>query len=184
MNVNDIQKGVYLKFKDQIWQVIDFQHVFPGKGNAFVRTKLKNLETGKVLEQTFKVGETVEKADVEITDAQFLYESGGKYFFMDNSTYEQFEIEKDKIENLLKFLKDDQEVLLVKHQGIPINITLPKKIKLKVVEAPPGVKGDSASSATKTVKLETGYNLNVPLFINEGDEIIVNTETGEYVERV
>lgn len=184
MNVSDIQKGTYLKFKQGIWVVTDFQHVFPGKGNAFVRTKLKNLESGKALEHTFKVVETVEKANVEHSDAQYLYNDGTNYVFMDNESYEQFEIAADVIEDITKYLVDGQEVLIVKLDGQPLTISLPKKIQLKVVEAPPGVKGDSTSGATKMVELETGVKLSVPLFIKENDVIVINTESGDYVERV
>lgn len=185
MNVNDIQKGTYLKFKEGIWVVTDFQHVFPGKGNAFVRTKLKNLQTGKALEHTFKVVETVESANVEHSNAQYLYNDGTNFVFMDNDSYEQFELSAETLgEDVTNYLVDGQEVVLVKLDGQPINVSLPKKIQLKVVEAPPGVKGDSTSGATKMVTLETGAKLSVPLFINEGDIIVINTEGGNYVERV
>lgn len=184
MNVSDIQKGTYIKFKHGIWVVTDFQHVFPGKGNAFVRTKLKNLESGKALEHTFKVVEKVEKADVEHSDAQYLYNDGTNYVFMDNSTYEQFEMPKESIEDIAGYLVDEQQVLIVKLDGQPLTISLPKKIQLKVIEAPPGVKGDSTSGATKMVTLETDMKISVPLFIKEGDVIVINTESGNYVERV
>lgn len=153
MNVNDIQKGTYLKFKEGIWVVTDFQHVFPGKGNAFVRTKLKNLESGKALEHTFKVVETVEGANVETSDAQYLYSDGENYVFMDNETYEQFEMTKERLgEDITNYLVDGQNVLIVKLDGQPLSISLPKKIQLKVVEAPPGVKGDSTSEQLKWLR--------------------------------
>lgn len=183
MNTNDFKKGVYIRFKNSVWQVIDFQHVFPGKGNAFVKTKLKNMETAKVLENTFKAGENVANANVETTDAQFMYKDGKTYVFMDNTTYEQFELSEDEIKDLVKYLIDGQKVLIIKENDIPLNISLPKKIQLKVVEAPPGVKGDSAGGATKQVKLETSIFISVPLFIKEGDVLVINTESGEYVER-
>lgn len=184
MNVNDIKKGVYLDFKNGVWQVIEFQHVFPGKGNAFVRTKLKNAQTGKVVDHTFKANETVDDVPMETSNAQYMYNDGTEYYFMDNTTYEQFELKFEDIEEMAKYLTDGQEVLILKKDGVPMNITLPKKIQMKVVEAPPGVKGDSASSATKQVTMETGLMINVPLFIKVDDILVINTESGEYVERV
>lgn len=184
MNVSDFKKGVYIDFKDGVWQVIEFQHVFPGKGNAFVRTKLKNAQTGKVIENTFKANDTVGDVHVETSDAQFLYKDGTKYAFMDQKTYEQFEFSEEEIGDMKNYLTDGQDVIILKESGTPINISLPKKLELKVVQAPPGVKGDSATAATKQCTLETGLVINTPLFINEGDIVVVNTETGDYVERV
>lgn len=184
MNVNDITKGVFLRLKEGIWQVTEFQHVSPGKGNSFVRTRLKNIKSGKALEHTFKSVETVEQVKIEITDAQYLYKSGSHFIFMDNSTYEQFELLADDVSGIKDYLTDGQSVMIMKLDSQPLSVTLPKKINLKVVEAPPGVKGDSSAGATKQVLLETGIHLSVPLFINEGDILSINTETGAYVERI
>lgn len=184
MNVSDIAKGKFIRYKHGIWVVTDFQHVFPGKGNAFVRTKLKNLESGKALENTFKIVEKLEEADVEYSDAQYLYNDGSIYVFMDNETYDQFEIEKEKIEDIIGYLVEEQKVLLIKLDGQPLTISVPKKIQLKVTDAPPGVKGDSATGATKIVTLETGMTITTPLFIKEGDTVAINTETGDYTERI
>jgi elongation factor P len=142
------------------------------------------MESGKALEHTFKINETIEKANIETTNAQYLYNDGTNYVFMDNSTYEQFELADDLIGDMKGYMVDDMGVMLVKHDGQPISVRVPQKVQLKVVEAPPGVKGDSSAGATKQVTLETGIHLQVPLFIKEDDVIVVNTETGDYVERV
>jgi len=184
MLTSDFKNGVYFKFKNDIWQIVDFQHVNPGKGSAFVRTKLKSPKTGKVIEHTFKSGDSVEDVFIETADAQYLYNDGTKYVFMDNKSYEQFEMNPEDLNGLEKYLKEGQNVIILKEEGIPFNISLPKKIQLQVTQAPPGVKGDTATGATKQITLETGLVVNAPLFINEGDTVAINTETGEYVERV
>lgn len=183
MFTQDFKKGTYIGFKDGVWQIVDFQHVNPGKGSAFVRTKLKEAQSGKVVEHTFKAGEQVGDVNIETNDAEYLYNDGTNYVFMDNATYEQHEVKKEDIEDITGYLKENQQVLLLKLDGTPINIQLPKKIKLDVIQAPPGVKGDSTGSVTKTVTLETGMTVQAPLFIKEGDTLVINTETGDYVER-
>jgi elongation factor P len=181
---SDIKKGVILKFKNEPWLVIEFQHVKPGKGGAFVRTKLKNIRDGKVVDNTFKTGETIEIEELERKKMKFLYTEGNNYYFMDPETYDQVSLPVEVIGDKAKFLKEDLDVDVVYHEGNPLTAELPIKIKYKVIEAPPAVKGDTASgSVTKTVVLENGLKLPVPIFIKEGDEIIVNTEKGEYVER-
>lgn len=184
INTSEFKNGLYIMFKGDINQITEFQHVNPGKGGAFVRTKLKNLKTGKVVENTFKSGESVEEANVETNNSQFLYDDGRNYVFMDNVTFEQFEMPHDSLADEGKFFTEGLEVLLLKKDGIPVSVRLPRKMEIKVVSAPPGVKGDTATTATKQIVLENGMELNAPLFIKEGDMIVINTETGEYVERV
>ena len=183
MFTQDFRKGTYIGFKEGVWQIVEFQHVNPGKGSAFVRTKLKQAGTGKVVEHTFKAGESVPDVNIETSDAEYLYSDGTNYVFMDNSTYEQHEILAEDIEDITGYLTENQKVMILKHDGNPINVTLPKKITLEVTEAPPGVKGDSTGSVTKVVTLETGMTIPTPLFVKAGDKIVINTETGNYVER-
>lgn len=183
-STQDIKKGVVILFKNEPHLVTEFEHIMPGKGSAFVRTKLKNLKTGKVLENTFKVGEKVNLIDLEKRRAQYLYASGDKFVFMDNATYEQFEVGTDVLAGFEKYLKEGLEVILLFSDGSPITCEFPKKVSYKVTEAEPGVKGDTASGrVTKEVTLENGLRARAPLFIKEGDTIVVNTETGEYAER-
>ncbi len=180
----DIKKGVVILFKSEPHLVVEFEHIMPGKGSAFVRTKLKNLKSGKVLENTFKVGEKIDLVDLEKRRVQYLYASGDKFVFMDNTTYEQFEVGSDVMAGFEKYLKEGLEVVLLFSDGVPITCEFPKKVSYKVTEAEPGVRGDTASGrVTKEVTLENGLKIRAPLFIKEGDTVIINTETGEYVER-
>ncbi len=180
----DISKDIVIKFKSDLFVVTEFQKISPGKGSAFVRTKLKNIRTGKVLENTFKDGEIIEIAEVEKKKMQFLYKDAHGFAFMDNQTFEQVSVSDEMVGEKANFLKEGQEVTIVTHEGIPMNLELPKKITLKVTQADPGVRGDTASgNVTKEVTLENGTKIRAPLFIKEGDELIINTETGAYVER-
>jgi len=181
---SDIKKGIIINYNSQLWLVIEFQHVKPGKGGAFVRTKLKNIKDGKVIENTFKTGEKIEIEEISRKKMKFLYADGNDYFFMDPETYDQISLNKDILGSDAKFLKEDIDVDVVYHNEIPLTAEVPIKIKYKVIEAPPAVKGDTASgSANKEVVLENGLKIQVPMFIKQGDEIIVNTEKEEYVER-
>lgn len=183
-SVNEITKGIVIKQNGELLLVTDFQHVNPGKGSAFVRTKLRNLKSGKSFDITFKSNEDVEIVEVERRQMQFLYQNDGMYAFMDNTNYEQTEINEDILGDKKIFLKEGVEVYLAIYEGTPIAVELPRKIAYKVVEAPPGVRGDTAGgNVTKEVVLENGLRLQAPLFIKEGDAIVVNTDTGEYVER-
>lgn len=171
-------------FKDAVHQVTDFQHVNPGKGSAFVRTRMRNVQTGKTLENTFKAGEAVEIVDLERANMQYLYADDTGFNFMDNDTYEQVSISQELIGDKGQYLTEGQEVVVLMHSGQPLSVDLPKKLAFKVTEAMPAVKGDSAQGrVTKEVTLETGMKVQVPLFIEQGDRVIVNTESGEYVER-
>lgn len=183
--MSDIKKYSIVKWRGELYVITDFQHVNPGKGSGFTKFKLKNVKTGKVLEETLKTGEAgLEDADTEHHNMQYLYNAGEAYYFMDNNTYEQVSLNAEALGDQAKYLKEDLEVIALFYEDAPITIQLPKKIEYKVVEAPEGVKGDSASgSVTKRVVLENGLNIPAPLFIKEGDNIKINTETGEYVER-
>ena len=182
-NVNDIKNGMTIKYEGQVYSVIEFQHVKPGKGSAFVRTKLRNLKTGAVVDVTFNAGIKLEKAMVEKTELAYLYNSGDTYVFMDNNTYEQLELNKSKLEDQVKFLKEGLNVEVVKFEGEVIGISLPEKVSYVVTSCEQAVKGNTAQSAQKDATIETGYTLKVPLFINEGEEIIVTTKDGKYSSR-
>jgi len=179
-----IKKDAFIMFKGAVHQVADFQHVNPGKGSAFVRSRLRNVQTGKVIENTFKVGESVETVDLDRTNMQYLYSDDTGFHFMDNNTYEQSDISAELVGDKGQYLTEGQEVIVMMHDGRPLTVDIPKKLKFKVVEAMPAVKGDSAQGrVTKEVTLETGMKIQVPLFVEEGTIIVVNTETGDYVER-
>mgnify|MGYP001560769295 FL=1 len=183
-SVNEISKESILRLNGEIYLVMDSQHVNPGKGAAFVRTKLKNIKSSKTIEMTFKSNESVEAVEVERRKMQYLYNNGEMYSFMDNETYEQVEINGSLLEGKKEFLKEGLEVMVIKFEGVPLSVGLPMKVTYKIVEAEPGVKGDTASgNVTKEATMENGTKIRVPLFIKEGEEVIVNTETGEYVER-
>ncbi len=183
-SVNEISKESIIRMNGEIYMITEFQHVNPGKGAAFVRTKMRAIKTGKTMEMTFKSNESVEFVEVERRRMQYLYNNGEMYSFMDNSNYEQIEINGNMLEGKKEYLKEGLEVMVIKFEGIPLSITLPNKVTYKVIESEPGVKGDTASgNVSKEATLENGTKVRVPLFIKEGEEIIVNTETGEYVER-
>ncbi|MEB6216066.1 elongation factor P [Mammaliicoccus sciuri] len=183
ISVNDFKTGLTIKVDNGIWKVMDFQHVKPGKGAAFVRSKLRNLRTGVIQEKTFRAGEKVEKAQIDNRRMQYLYANGDSHVFMDNETYDQLELPGDKLEYELKFIKENMEVQIQSYEGETIGIELPNTVTLQVTETEPGIKGDTATGATKQATVETGYSLNVPLFVNEGDLLVINTTDGSYVSR-
>ena len=183
ISVNDFKTGLTIEVDGGIWQVIDFQHVKPGKGAAFVRSKLRNLRTGAIQEKTFRAGEKVSKAHIENKKMQYLYANGDQHVFMDTSTYEQIELSSKQIEYELKFLKENMEVSIMMFQGETIGVELPNTVELEVVETEPGIKGDTASGGSKPATLETGVVVQVPFFVNQGDRIVVNTTEGTYVSR-
>jgi len=183
LSLSDIKTGKNILWNDTPFVVLYHEHSKTGRAGAVLRTKLKNLITGAVMEKTFQGSEAVYEADITKSTAQYTYRDGNDYNFMDNSSYEQFSLSKDALGNNVDYLIEGTEVTLLNFNGNPINIELPIKVKLKVVEAPPGVKGNTVSTGGKMVKLETGMKVSTPLFVNEGDTIIVNTEKGEYVSR-
>jgi len=183
-DTSDFRNGLIIKFKNDLYSIVEFQHVKPGKGGAFVRSTLKNLKTGRVLENTFRAGEKVETVRLERRKYQYLYSEGDLLVCMDNETYEQINVSRELFSDGLKFLKESEEVEILFNGSEIISVEIPIFINLKVVETEPGFKGDTATGAMKPAKLETGAQINVPLFINEGDILKVDTRTGEYSERV
>jgi len=182
---NDIKKGTVIKLNNELNLVVDFQRVSPGKGGSFVRAKVKNLRSGKLVEQVFKSAEILEFEDVQYKKMQYLFGDGSFYTFMDNVTYEQVAIAGADIGDDTKYLKEGLEVTVVMHGETPLTIELPMKIQYTVTEAEPAVKGDTASgNVTKNAVADNGLAIRVPIFINVGDEILINTGTGDYVERV
>jgi elongation factor P len=184
ISTNDFRTGVKIEVDGELYSVIEFQHVKPGKGAAFVRTKLRNLRTGAVIERTFRAGEKVPQVRVERREMQYLYNDGENYVFMDTSNYEQLSLRKEQLEDAAKFLKEDMVVYVLLHEGETIGVELPNFVDLKVVRTEPGVRGDTVSGGSKPATLETGAVVQVPLFIEEGDVIRIDTRTGEYMERV
>ncbi|MCX7770690.1 MAG: elongation factor P [Proteobacteria bacterium] len=180
----DFKKGLKIEFNGEPYEIIDFQHVKMGRGGAIVRTKMKNLKTGYVMENTFRSGEKVERPNLEEKEMQFLYKSDNDYVFMDNESYEQINISEGLVGDNKDYLMENMNVRILFFQGNPIGIELPTFVELKVVETVPGIKGDTVSGGGKPAKLETGATIQVPLFINEGDVIKIDTRTGTYIERV
>ncbi|MGX4669564.1 elongation factor P [Cerasibacillus sp. JNUCC 74] len=183
ISVNDFKTGLTIEVDNDIWQVMEFQHVKPGKGAAFVRSKLRNLRSGNIQEKTFRAGEKVAKAHIETKKMQYLYATGDMHAFMDTNTYEQIELSSSQIEHELKFMKENMEVSIVMYGGEILGVQLPNNVELEVVETEPGIKGDTASGGSKPATLETGHTLQVPFFINQGDIIVVSTSDGKYVSR-
>ncbi|UOQ42552.1 elongation factor P [Halobacillus salinarum] len=183
ISVNDFRTGLTIEVDGDIWQVLDFQHVKPGKGAAFVRSKLRNLRNGNIQEKTFRGGEKVERAHIENRKMQYLYANGDMHAFMDTETFEQVELPTARIEQQLNYLKENMEVQIQSYQGETIGVELPNNVELEVVETEPGIKGDTASGGTKPATLETGLIVQVPFFINEGEKLLINTSDGKYVSR-
>ncbi len=183
VSVNDFKTGLTIEVDGGIWQVIDFQHVKPGKGAAFVRSKLRNLRTGAIQEKTFRAGEKVGTAHIERRKMQYLYSSGDTHTFMDTETFEQLELQTAQIEYELKYLKENMEVHVVTYEGETLGVELPNTVELEVTETEPGIKGDTASGGTKPATVETGLVVQVPFFVNQGDVLVVNTSDGKYVSR-
>ncbi|MGV8145065.1 MAG: elongation factor P [Alkaliphilus sp.] len=180
----DFRKGITFEMNGEPYVVMDFQHVKPGKGAAFVRTKYKNLLTGSIVEKTFNPNEKFPKAHIESKDMQYLYSDDGLYYFMDNETYEQIPLSKGEVEEAILYIKENDTATIKFHNGRPFQVSSPNFVELAVTETEPGIKGDTASNATKAAVLETGANVQVPLFVNEGDVIRVDTRSGEYMSRV
>jgi elongation factor P len=180
----DIKKGLCLEFNNDIYYIVDFQHVKPGKGNAFVRTKLKSLTTGKVVDNTFSAGHTINDVRVERRAFQYLYNDDMGYHFMNNETYEQITVQEAMMENA-KFMKEGLQVEILMHavQDIPLAVELPQYVILEVTYTEPGLRGDTATNTLKPAKVETGAEVKVPLFIEAGQKIKIETATGNYIER-
>ena len=184
-SLGQIKVGKAISFNGEPFVVVSARHVTMGRGGASVKTKLKSLINGNVIEETFKSGANIEEADLARIKAQFMYVDGEEYYFMDEKSFEQFPLPKDQVGEITNFIKEGQSVDVLNYEGKPVALSLPPKVNLKVTEAPPGTRGDTAQgSVTKQVAVETGYKVNTPLFIKQGDTIRVNTESGQYVERV
>jgi len=183
ISVNDFRTGLTVEVDGSIWRVMDFQHVKPGKGAAFVRSKLRNLRTGAIQEKTFRAGEKVAKAQIDNRKMQYLYANGDMHVFMDNESYDQIELPSSQIEYELKFLKENMEVQIMMYHLETLGVELPNTVELKVIATEPGIKGDTSSGGSKPATVETGLTVNVPFFINEDDVLIINTTDSSYVSR-
>lgn len=183
ININDIKNGMTIIMDGKLCQIVEFQHVKPGKGAAFVKMKLKNLKTGSIVEDTYNTNIKVEKAHVDRKPMQYLYNTGDTYVFMDTNTYEQVEIPESKLEDEKKFLKENLEISIDFYEGEIIGIELPEKIEFEVVETTDATKGNTTNNAQKDATIETGYTLKVPMFISQGEHIIVSTKDAKYSSR-
>lgn len=183
LSLNEIKIGALIKIADEPYAVIRADHHKMGRGGAVLKTKLKNLLNGNVVEKTFQGNDKAEEAETETNQANYLYKTEIEACFMNNESFEQFGLPLEQIGDKMKFLKESTDVDILYFQGKPVSLKLPVKISLKVISSPPGVKGNSAGNVTKMVELETGAQINAPMFINKGDTVIVNTDTGEYVSR-
>ena len=180
----DFRKGVTVEIDGVVWSISDFQHVKPGKGAAFVRTRLKNVMTGAVLERTFSPTDKYPLAHIETKDMDYLYSDGELYYFMDIETYEQIPLNFEQVEDAIDFIKENDQVKMRFYKGSAFSVEAPNFVELKVTQTEPGFKGDTATGTTKPAVVETGYHIAVPLFVNEGDVIRIDTRTGEYMSRV
>ncbi|MBL7074666.1 elongation factor P [candidate division KSB1 bacterium] len=180
----DFRNGMTIRFRDNLWEIIEFLHVKPGKGGAFVRTKLKNVRTGQVVNNTFRGGEKIEEVRLEGRPMQYLYRDGDSYFFMDQDTYEQTPLSGKLLGERWKFIKEGETLKVLFHGQQPVQIELPLFVELKVEKTEPGLKGDTASGGSKPATVETGAVVTVPLFIEEGDILKIDTRSGSYIERI
>ncbi|MCP4632781.1 MAG: elongation factor P [candidate division Zixibacteria bacterium] len=183
LSTSDIRKGLKLKIEGQPFIVVDFRHNKTGRGGAKIWTKLKNLKTGQVLERTYNSGESFEDPDFSERKMQYLYNDNDGYHFMDSENFEQVALNEEQVGEYKWYFRENIEYKIMFFEGLPINVDMPLSVVLKVIEAEPGVKGDSVSNLTKNSKVETGLNVKVPLFIKEGESIKIDTRTGEYIER-
>lgn len=184
IDTSEFRKGLKIEIDGEPYEIVEFQHVKPGKGSAFVRTTIRSLLTGRVLQPTLKSGEKVGKPDIEDKEMQYLYLQGEDYYFMDTKNYEQTFLSEKVLGEAKNFLKENINVSVLFYNGKAIGVTLPNSVDLKVTQCDPGVRGDTVSGAMKPAKLETGYTVNVPLFINEGDVLKIDTRDGKYLTRV
>lgn len=183
ISTNEFKTNVTVTIDGDAWQVVEFQHVKPGKGAAFVRAKMRNLCTGAVVERTFNAGERLPKARIDRREMQYLYESDGMYVFTDNESFEQLELTKETLGSALNFLKENTDVKIMIYETRVLGVDLPNTVELTVVETEPGIKGDTATGGSKNATTDTGYVVKVPLFINEGDVLAIDTRTGDYISR-
>ena len=184
ISVNDFKTGLTVQLDNGLWSVVEFLHVKPGKGAAFVRSKLKNVETGQVVEKTFRAGEKVAKAALDRREMQYLYKEGKDFVMMDMESYEQLQVSEDNIGSGIKYLKENMVVQVLMHESKIIGVDIPSHVELQVVDTPPSEKGNTSQGGTKPATLETGAVVNVPFFVSNGDTIRVDTRTNEYLDRV
>ncbi len=182
-SAGEFRNGMTLEIEGNVYQVLEFLHVKPGKGAAFVRTKLKNVIDGGVVERTFRPTETYDEAYIERKKMQYLYNDGDLYYFMDEETYDQIPVSADTVGDSLKFVKENEQVTIISYQGNPFSIEPPLTVELLITDSEPGVKGNTATGATKPATLETGATVQVPLFVEQGETIKIDTRTGEYLSR-
>ena len=183
ISVNDFKNGLTIQVDGELWRVVEFQHVKPGKGSAFVRSKLKNLRNGGVQEKTFRAGEKVNQAQIDRKKMQYLYADGDNYVFMDTETYEQLELPGARIQDELKYLKENMVVSIIMFGTETLGVELPNTVDLEVKETEPGIRGDTSSGGSKPATMETGLVVQVPFFVNEGDILTINTADGTYISR-
>lgn len=183
-STTDIKNGQVLKIEGQLWSIIDFQHVKPGKGGAFVRTKMRNVLTGRVLEKTYNAGAKIETATVDRRDYQYLYQDGEDYVFMDLSDYDQLTVPGTVVGDTAGYMLENQNATIAMHEGAPLYVELPPSVTLEITYTEPGLQGDRSSAGTKPATLETGKEIQVPLFVNQNTKVKVDTRTGEYLGRV
>lgn len=183
VNMNQFRRGMVIEIEGRIWRILEFQHVKPGKGGAFMRTKLKNLDTGAVQDRTFREKEDYPEVVLESREMELLYHDAEGYHFMDQETYEQITLSADDLGDAVKYLRDHDTIQVSTHQGRPVGVELPASVTLRVEYTEPAVKGDTATGATKPARLETGLEVKVPLFIEEGEQVRVDTRTGEFLGR-
>jgi len=181
---NDLKNGMVLNIDGQLWSVVEFQHVKPGKGGAFVRTKLKSVLSGKVVDRTFNAGTRVDTATVDKRDMQYLYRDGSDFVFMDTSTYDQITVPSATVGEASNFLLENQTAIVALHEGAPLYVELPAAVVLEITYTEPGVQGDRSTGGTKPATVETGYEIQVPLFLDTGTKVKVDTRSGEYLGRV
>nr|WP_272902187.1 elongation factor P [Brevibacterium daeguense] len=181
---NDLKNGMVLVLEGQLWQVLEFQHVKPGKGPAFVRTKIKNVLSGKIIDKTFNAGTKVETATVDRRDMQYLYNDGTDYVFMDSADYDQVTISPELVGDAANFMLENQDVQIAFHEGTALYIELPASVELVIAHTEPGLQGDRSTGGSKPATLETGYEIQVPLFLEEGTRVKVDTRSGDYLGRV
>ncbi|MFD1440010.1 MULTISPECIES: elongation factor P [Lacticaseibacillus] len=183
ISVNDFKNGLTIEVDGDLWRIVEFQHVKPGKGSAFVRSTLKNLRTGAVQEKTFRSTEKVEKAQIDTKTMQYLYADGDSYVFMDTTTYEQLTLPAEELTDALKYMKENMEVKIMMHGNETLGVEVPNTVDLTVTATEPGVRGNTSSGGSKPATLETGLVVQVPFFINEGDVLTINTQDGTYISR-
>ena len=184
INSNELRRGMFIELDGDVFEIVEFQHIKPGKGGAFVRVKIRNLKTDRVIEKTLNAGVRMPLADISQKDIQYMYKDGTNYVFMDMETYDQIQVASEKIGDSAKFIKENIIISCLLYNGAVLGIKLPALITMKIIETVPGARGDTVQGASKPAKLETGAEIQVPLFIQAGDEIKIDTRTGEYVERV